>query len=155
MTDERERVVTSFNVPKEYVERWRAESTNRSELVTNLLDEYYRGGRAAGVEDAVRRMRVNQIETEIQMHEDQRDRLESELSTLTDSLDADDGHYFGELDAILDAMEGRMKVDADLPRIKKLAAKRYGASDYGGEVLADLREQAAEQGRDIDDDHWP
>lgn len=152
VSDGRERKITSVNLPVELINRMDDESYNRSALLTNLLDEFFGG--AGQAEDAIRRMRIKQIESEMRKNEAENELLSEELSNIKEAIGADDEAYFAELDDILDAMEERMKVDADLPRIKRIALDRHGSSDRGDDVIDDLRERAAEQGRDIDDDHW-
>lgn len=143
--------VISATVDEENVDWLDANNINRSGLINDLITKYRTGEDNADM--AVRRMRLSQIDQQIETNRDEIERLENEKERIKTRVGASEQQYCDELDDILELMENQsMTLSADNPRIERLARDRYGDVTDATTVIDDLRERAGD--RDIHDEQW-
>lgn len=150
MSDGKKKVI-SATVDEENVDWLDANNINRSGLINDLITKYRTGEDNADM--AVRRMRLSQIDQQIETNRDEIERLENEKERIKTRVGASEQQYCDELDDILELMENQsMTLSADNPRIERLARDRYGDVTDATTVIDDLRERAGD--RDIHDEQW-
>lgn len=140
----------SVSLDAEHVDWMDSENINRSGLLNDLVDQYRSGGDS--VDTAVKRMRLSQIEQQIESNERENEQLREEMERIETHVDSAQQRYHAELDDVLSTMEDGAGIHAGMPRVKSLASDFYGDAARAPDVIDDLRERADDY--DIDDSQW-
>lgn len=142
----------SVTLDRHNVDWMDSDGKNRSGFINDLVSEARTGGSSS---DAARRLRINQIRSELQSKQDQQQRLEQELERLQTHVDAAEQEYTDALEDLLDDMERDViYMDASAPRVRDIADMAPTEGHSAEDVMDDLRDMAFDQGRDIGDDQW-
>jgi len=163
VSDQDDRETLATNIPPETKEILEEQDGYLWEAVTEAVHNTY-GGERLETPEAVRREieiqernrrdkieRKNELETEIERHEQRVDSLKEKLAEMQDT----DDERVDELDEILDLMlnEGARFWD-DHPKVVDLARRYYGGKYDADMVISDLRERAEERDLEIPEDQF-
>lgn len=143
----------SVYIKKRHNEWMEAKNINKSGFIDDLIDNYRAGG--GQVEDALQRMREQQLESELESATNRVEQMENELARIREKREREKEWYVERLGEILETMEeggGRMWPEAK--PIQDLAVDKYGDTRDSEKVIEDLREKAAEDDYDIDESQF-